>query len=265
MKTAPKLAAAAVLATVAIEAAVALPVAFWILHVVDWIRDAGGLGMAAYAVVYVTATLLLFPGLALTAGAGLAYGPVVGTVLVSPVSVIAATLAFLVGRTSGRRWVAKRVEANPRFAAVDAAVGRNGFRLVMLLRLSPVFPFGPLNYGLGLTRVRLRDFVLGSFIGMLPGTVLYVYLGSLVTSAGALSTANGDSDLARQTLYWVGLAATIIVVVTVTRIARRALMEELAASDPRPLGQVDAARTSMPADRPSVAAILPARQPASST
>lgn len=245
MKRAPKIAAAAVLATIALEAAVALPVTFWIGHIVDWIRDAGGLGMAAFSVVYVTATLLLLPALALTAGAGLAYGPVVGRLLVSPVSVIAATLAFLVGRTVGWRWVATRVEANPRFAAVDAAVGRNGLRIVMLLRLSPVFPFSLLNYGLGLTKVRLRDFVLGSFIGMLPGTVLYVYLGSLVTSAGALSTQTGDSDTARQTLYWVGLAATIIVVVTVTRIARRALMQELAASDPHPLEQVEAGRTTM--------------------
>ena len=163
MKRGPKIAVAAVLVTVAVEAAIALPVTFWIGHIVDWIREAGGLGMAAFAVLYVTATVLLLPGVAL------------------------------------------------------------------------------LNYGLGLTKVRLRDFVLGSFIGMLPGTVLYVYLGSLVTSAGARSTQTGDSDIARQTLYWVGLAATIIVVVTVTRIARRALAEELAV--PHPLEPVEARQT----------------------
>jgi uncharacterized membrane protein YdjX (TVP38/TMEM64 family) len=122
--------------------------------------------------------------------------------------------------------VAKRVESNPRFAAIDAAVGRKGFRLVTLLRLSPLLPFSPLNYALGLTRVRLRDYVLGSFVGMLPGTLLYVYLGSIVTNAGIVS-AEAGVETAWRTLYWAGLAATIIVVVTTTRIARRALAEEL--------------------------------------
>ena len=142
-------------------------------------------------------------------------------------SVIAATLAFLVGRSVARGWVAKRVHADTRFAAIDAAVGRNGLRLVMLLRLSPVFPFNLLNYALGLTRIRLRDFVLGSFVGMLPGTVLYVYLGSLVTSASAMSSEDGAAGTLQQVLYWAGLAASVMVVIIVTKVARRALKEEL--------------------------------------
>jgi uncharacterized membrane protein YdjX (TVP38/TMEM64 family) len=219
-----KIAAAVVLAAVATEAAVALPVTFWSGQVVDWIRNAGGAGMAVFALVYIAATLLLVPGLALTAAAGLAYGPVVGTLLVSPVSVIAATLAFLVGRTVGRQWMTRRVEANPTFAAIDTAIGRSGLRLVTLLRLSPVLPFSVLNYALGLTQISMRDYVLGSFVGMLPGTVLYVYLGAAVSSAGALSHTGG---VARQILYWVGLAASVIVVVVVSRVARRALTKEL--------------------------------------
>jgi uncharacterized membrane protein YdjX (TVP38/TMEM64 family) len=183
-----KVAAAAVMAAIAIEAAAVLPVTFWTAQILDWIRDAGSLGMAAFATLYVAATLLLLPGSALTAGAGLACGPIGGTLLVSPVSLVAATIAFIVGRTVARGSVATRVEAHARFAAIDAAVGRNGLWVVTLLRLSPVFPFSLLNYALGLTRIRLRDFVLGSFVGMLPGTLLYAYLGSLVTNAGALST-----------------------------------------------------------------------------
>jgi uncharacterized membrane protein YdjX (TVP38/TMEM64 family) len=216
------------MATIAIEAAAVLPVTLWTGHFVDWIRDAGSLGMAVFATLYIAATLLLLPGSALSAGAGLAYGPIVGTLLVSPVSLVAATLAFIVGRTVARGSVAKRVEANARFAAIDAAVGRNGFRLVTLLRLSPVFPFSLLNYALGLTRIRLRDYVLGSFVGMLRGTLLYVYLGSLVTNASTIATGASVGGTARQILYWVGLLASVIVVVTSTRIARRALVEELA-------------------------------------
>jgi uncharacterized membrane protein YdjX (TVP38/TMEM64 family) len=223
-----KVGGAIALLGVAVEAAVALPLTAWAGQLVEGIRGAGALGLAVYAVAYVAAALLLLPGSLLTLGAGLAYGPLYGTLLVSPVSVAAASAAFLLGRTVARPWIQKRVEADPRFAAIDAAIGRNGFKIVSLLRLSPVFPFNLLNYALGLTKVGLRDFVLGSFVGMLPGTILYVYLGSLVTSVSALSTSAGAGGTLRQVLYWAGLGATVLVTVYVTRIARRALNEELA-------------------------------------
>jgi uncharacterized membrane protein YdjX (TVP38/TMEM64 family) len=226
-----KIGAAVAVGAIVIEAALVLPLSRWAGNLVEWVRGAGATGVVVYAVVYVSATLLLLPGSLLAAGAGLAYGPLLGTMLVSPVSVAAATLAFAVGRTVARGWVAKRVDADVRFRAIDAAIGRNGLRIVMLLRLSPIFPFNLLNYALGLTEVRLRDFVLGSFIGMLPGTFLYVYLGSFVTSVNALSTSADAGRTAQQVLYWVGLAATVVVTVFVTRIARRALADELA--DPR--------------------------------
>jgi uncharacterized membrane protein YdjX (TVP38/TMEM64 family) len=115
-----------------------------------------------------------------------------------------------------------------RFGAVDAAVGREGFKIVMLLRLSPLFPFTLLNYALGLTRVRARDFVVASWIGMLPGTFLYVYLGSLLTSATELAAGGTPSSApAGRLLYWGGLIATVLVAVFVTRIARNALSQSL--------------------------------------
>jgi uncharacterized membrane protein YdjX (TVP38/TMEM64 family) len=120
--------------------------------------------------------------------------------------------------------MARRLGQDARIAAIDAAVGQSGFKIVLLLRLSPLFPFGILNYTLGLTRVRLRDFVLGSWIGMLPGTVLYVYIGSLITSASKF--ANGtrpSSGVAGHALLVVGLVATVAVTVVFTRIARKAL------------------------------------------
>ncbi len=223
-----KVGGAIALVGVAMEAAVALPLGAWAGELVEGIRGAGVLGLVVYAVAYVAAALLLLPGSLLTLGAGFAYGPLYGTLLVSPVSVAAASAAFLLGRSAARPWIQKRVEADPRFAAIDAAIGRNGFKIVSLLRLSPVFPFNLLNYALGLTRVGFRDFVLGSFVGMLPGTILYVYLGSLVTSVSALSTSSEAGGGLRQVLYWAGLGATVLVTVYVTRIARRALNEELA-------------------------------------
>lgn len=215
-------AATAVVAVIAL-----LPVGEWIPRLVEWIKGAGVVGALAYAATYVVATVLLLPASLLTLGAGFAYGPLAGTLLVSPVSVTAATIAFLLGRTVARGWIAARVVRDPRFAAVDAAIEREGLKIVMLLRLSPVLPFGLLNYALGLTRVRLRDYVLGSFVGMLPATFLYVYLGSLVTTAASLGSSAATARTGQQIIYWSGLAATVLVTVFVTRLARRALSTAL--------------------------------------
>ena len=205
-----------------------LPVASWLVTVVEWIRDQGPAGTALFAVAYVAAAVLLLPGSVLTIGAGFAYGPLWGLMLISPVSVLAATTAFLLGRTIARDWITRRLGQDPRLAAIDAAVGQSGFKIVLLLRLSPLFPFNVLNYTLGLTRVRLRDFVLGSWIGMLPGTVLYVYIGSLVTSASELaSDTHPSAGVEGRVLLVVGLVATLAVVVLVTRIARKALKHAL--------------------------------------
>lgn len=220
-----------------LEAALVLPVSQWAQQVIEWIRGAGPAGVAAFAAAYITATLLLLPGSLLTVGAGLAYGPVFGTLLVSPVSVTAATLSFLLGRTVARRWVAKRIESDARFAAIDSIIGRHGFKIVALLRLSPVIPFNILNYALALTGVRLRDYVIGSFVGMLPGTLLYVYVGSLVTSLTALAGDHGQAGTARHILYWAGLGATVVVTLYITRMARRELDTTLRREGKPPLAR----------------------------
>ena len=200
----------------------------WMLGVVEWIRDAGAAGVVVFALVYGAAAVLMLPGSVLTLAAGFAYGPLWGTLLVWPVSTVAAVLAFALGRTLLRGWITRRVAASPRFAAVDHAVADEGGKIVFLLRLSPIFPFNLLNYMLGLTRIRLRSYTLASLAGMLPGTILYVYLGSLVTSATQLASGEKPSGGAAQTaLYWGGLVAALIVTVLVTRIARKALRRTL--------------------------------------
>ncbi len=221
------IAAGAVLALAAV--AFVLPVEERAVQLVEWFRGAGALGAGVFALAYLLATLYLLPGAILTLGAGFAYGPLWGTLLVSPVSVAAATMAFLMGRSLARRWVARRLEGHSRFAAIDRAVGENGFKVVFLLRLSPVLPFNLLNYALGLTRVRLRDYVAASLPGMLPGTLLYVYLGSLATSAGDLANGRGSAAGGwSRIFYWGGLMATILVTMLITRIARRALERAIA-------------------------------------
>lgn len=237
MKRATRYGVVATLVAGLLAALLLLPTSRWALLLVDWVRGAGAVGVGVYAVVYILATLLLLPGSALTAGAGFAYGPLWGTLLVSPVSVLASTLAFILGRSFARSWVSRRMESHPRFAAIDQAIGENGFKIVFLLRLSPIFPFNLLNYALGLTRVRLREYVIASLLGMLPGTFLYVYLGSLVTNASELlSGRRPAAGPWGQVLYWGGLAATLVVTVLITRIARKALDRALERKDPpRPL------------------------------
>lgn len=185
----------------------------------------GPWGPILFIALYVAAAVLLAPGSVLTLGAGAAFGLVMGSVYVSVGSTLGATCAFLVGRHLARPLVARRLQAHPRFAALDAAVAAEGWKIVGLARLSPVLPFNLLNYAFGLTRVRLGHYVLASWIGMMPGTVMYVYLGSLV------HTAVGDrpKSPAEWTLYAVGLAATIAVTVLVTRLARRALSRRIGA------------------------------------
>src|SRR5262249_15009533 len=204
----------------------------WPRRLGEWAAGRRPFGLAGSPLVYVLATVPLLPGSILTLGAGFAYGPVWGTLLVSPVSVLAATLAFVLGRTLARNWVSRRMEQDPRFAAISDAIRASGFKIVLLLRLSPIFPFNLLNYALALTRVPLREYVIASFVGMLPGTFLYVYLGSLVTNASELLSGRRPTLGAwGQILYWGGLVATLVVVVLITRIANKALSRAL---EPKP-------------------------------
>ena len=147
--------------------------------------------------------------------------------LVSLASVIGASFAFLIGRYLARNWVAKKTEGSPRFRAIDEAIGKEGAKVVFLLRLSPIFPYNLLNYALGLTRVSFGRYLLASWIGMFPGTLMYVYLGSLAGSIAALATGGGEKTTSQWILFAVGLLATVVVTIYVTKVAKRALDRQL--------------------------------------
>ncbi len=194
----------------------------------EFLQVIDGLGFWAplvFVLGYAAATVAFVPGSLLTLAGGALFGLAAGTLWVFLGATLGATAAFLVSRYLARAAIERKVKGYPRFAAIDRAVMGHGFKIVLLLRLSPVFPFVLLNYALGLTRVRLRDFVLAS-IGMLPATVLFVYFGKL---AGDLAAAAGGDRPPRGAEYYLvlgaGLLATVVVTTLVTRIARRALAE----------------------------------------
>ncbi|MDE3100407.1 MAG: TVP38/TMEM64 family protein [Verrucomicrobiota bacterium] len=189
----------------------------------DWVGQLGSWGAIIFVAIYVVAAVLFVPGSVLTLGAGALFGVVRGSIYVSIGSTLGATSAFLVGRYLARDAIARKIEGSARFAAIDKAVANEGWKIVGLTRLSPVFPFTLLNYSFGLTRVKLRDYVLASWIGMMPGTVMYVYLGSLARAG----TAPQQRTTGEWVLYGVGLLATVVVTIFVTRIAKKALAQRI--------------------------------------
>jgi uncharacterized membrane protein YdjX (TVP38/TMEM64 family) len=205
----------------------ALPFLQWMVDFIHWAKGMGAAGGVIYAVFYIVGTALFFPGLPLTLGAGFLYGAVIGTLVVSPASVAGASLAFLIARYFARDWVTRRLKKYPQAAAIDRAIEKNGFKAVVLLRLQPVLPFNILNYALGLTSIRLRDYMLASWIGMFPATVLYVYLGSVMNDISDLLRGRPNSGMAGRFLLWGGLAAIVVLVWWLGRVAKKALRDEM--------------------------------------
>lgn len=199
----------------------------WLVSSLEWIRGLGPWGPVIFCGLYVLACVLLLPGSVLSLGAGAVFGLAMGIPVVSISATLGATAAFLVGRYVARGWVERTIAADSRFQAIDAAVAREGWKIVALLRLSPVVPFNLLNYAFGVTRVRLRDYVVASWAGMLPGVLLYVYLGSLAGDLAIGAAAGRTRTPAEWAFYAVGLLATVAVTVYVTRIARAALAKRV--------------------------------------
>lgn len=200
----------------------------------DWLAALGAWGPILFVLLYVASCVALIPASLLTLGAGAVFGLLKGFFLVYLGATLGAAAAFLVGRHLARDWVARRIAGHPKFTALDRAVADEGWKIVLLTRLSPAFPFFLLNYGYGLTRVSFRQYFFATCLGIIPGSLLFVYLGSLANPSEARGSA----------LAWafkiVGLLATILVTVHLTRIARRALAQKI-----EPNGSSNAVRESL--------------------
>jgi len=214
--------AIAALALVAAALAFALlPVGDWIAWLVDAIRGSGALGVVLFSLALIAAIVALAPTVELFVAAGMIYGTVWGAILTTGVSLAGSLLAFALGRTVLRDRVKAIARKHPKLAAVDRALGEHGFWIATLLRLSPAIPLGPLNYALAAARISLPTYVASYLIGMIPGDLLWAYLGSELRSATQLHHA--AHGMWSQVLVWSSVIATLVTSVLIGRVVQRAL------------------------------------------
>lgn len=192
----------------------------------EWVEGLGFWGPLVFVLGYALATVAFLPGSLLTLAAGAVFGIAEGTLWATLGALLGSSASFLIARYAARGWVERMIEGRPRFAAVDRAIGREGAKVVALLRLSPVFPYNLLNYALGLTRVKFWHYLAAS-LAMIPGTLLYVYYGKVAGDVVTAAGGAGGKSVWEWVLLGVGLVATVAVTVLITRKAKAALTEEV--------------------------------------
>ena len=206
----------------------------YVTGALKWMQGLGAWASPMLVVAYVLAAIFFIPSLLLSIGAGSLFGLGWGVATVSVGGTLGACAAFLLGRKLLRRRVQAMTVGDARISALDRAVGREGFKIVLLTRLSPFLPYNLLNYAFGLTPIRFQDFTLATFLGKLPGTLFYVYLGSTLADLADISAASPRTAVGWTLLTALGLLATLAVLVFLTRIARRTLRDAMNAHDAGP-------------------------------
>jgi uncharacterized membrane protein YdjX (TVP38/TMEM64 family) len=198
-----------------------LPLKDWLEALEDRVSGMGVLGGVVYGLVYVAASLLFVPGSILTLGAAYLFGIAGGMAVVWPAATAAAAVGFLIARYLAREQVERLARRHPKFGALDAAIGKSGWKVVGLLRLSAIVPFSLSNYFFGLTSVDFMPYVAATAVGMLPGTFFYVYLGAAGKSLG-----EGEKSPWEWALLGAGVLATAVTAVILGRIAKKHLKSE---------------------------------------
>ncbi len=218
--TAVQVGVGAVIVVAVVLASIFLPLGTWIDHLVAWTRHHGVLGLAAFSLAFLVLTVTMLPTVEMYVAAGLIYGTWWGTLLTTALSLVGAMLAFAIARTSLRRWIEHRLAGPDKLAEIDRGVGDHSFWIAVLLRLSPILPYGPTNYALGATRISAGMYAATAIVGTAPTNALYAYAGSLLHKVTELGDGNTPGH---EALLWGGLAATIAVSILLGWIAKRAL------------------------------------------
>ncbi|GAA5442590.1 hypothetical protein Misp06_00764 [Microbulbifer sp. NBRC 101763] len=193
-----------------------------LIELLQWLNERGWQTSLLYILIVAAAIVLLLPGVIFTMGAGFVFGVIKGTILVVAGTVLGATIAFLIARylfgERPSRWVMSHIKP----ATIGEVIRREGWQMIMLTRLVPLFPFKLSNYFFGLTPVRLRDFILGNTLGVIPLTLHNVYVGSIAADLASLGKVE-ERTAVQWTLYIMGFVLAVIALIGLTRMARRAL------------------------------------------
>jgi uncharacterized membrane protein YdjX (TVP38/TMEM64 family) len=145
------------------------------------VTAAGIYAPVLYILIYIAATVLFIPGSILTITGGFIFGAVEGTIYTVIGATIGATIAFFFARLIGGSFIENIEKKFTKLKDYDKGIEKNGIQIMLFLRLIPLFPFAALNYAMGLTKIKARDYIFASFIGMIPGTFVYSYIGATAT------------------------------------------------------------------------------------
>ena len=211
---------------IAIAAFSLLPLQDWLTHIKHWLVSLGPWAKPTFILIYIITTVVGLPAAVLFLAAGTLFGFLKGVVVVSIADILGTTLCYLLGRTVARKSIKKWIAKRPQFTELDKAVGRKGWKIVFLTRLSPIVPSNILNYGFSLTKINFWQYFFFSWLGMLPVIALYVYLGS----AGA-NLATGGNTPGKMALQIFGLCATVGAVTYTTKLAKKTLSPAPALSE----------------------------------
>lgn len=241
-----------------VTACFTLPIEQMLKDFLLWVEnDLGAWGPLVLSIAYIPLTVLAVPASILTLGGGYLYGMVVGFIADSLGSTLGATAAFLLGRTIGRPYVLSKVKDYPKFRAVVIAVQRSGFKIVLMLRLVPLLPYNMLNYLLSVTPVPLGQYMLASWLGMMPMTMALVYAGTTLKDLSDITHGWHEFSPSRWIFLMTSLLVSVLLIISVTRVAKNAL--EKALEEHEDLDGVLATNTPVPISNANLPADL--RQP----
>lgn len=195
-----------------------LPVTEWLTRFQSYVEGLGAIGYVVYALAYAACCVFFVPASVLTLGAGAIFGVLKGSAVVIAGATLGATLSFLLARTIMRKRIEAMTAGNVKFAALDRALTNEGARIVFLIRLAPVFPFTYINYAFGLTGIAVLPYVVATFIGIIPATVAFVYLGDAAAGAATAGASN-----ARTIINIAGAVVALIASIFVARVATKAI------------------------------------------
>jgi uncharacterized membrane protein YdjX (TVP38/TMEM64 family) len=197
----------------------------WMTRGLDWVGQSGWLGWLGFIVIYTLTCVFFLPGSVLTVGAGAIYGFWGGALLVSISNLVGAVVNFLTSRYLLRGWLNRKFAHNKKFHILDQAIATEGWRIILLSRISPVVPHSIVSYACGLTKLSLAKFSLASWIGFVPISAAYSYAGAFLGkfARARAGLPHGAESWETWTFYGAGLVVTVIVTIWSTRIASRAL------------------------------------------